>query len=187
MSQTWEGSSDNELVAACARHPINEAAWFEFWRRFQPLIQRRVLAALLRFTKHVQRSDLDDLIQFVFLKVLQNLDRFDPAKGAWRAYLSTVTANVVIDEFRKNKIGNIVPLEEADSSLVAYDPGVDLMAEWDAVAVCLEKLGESKATMIAEYLQGQDVGKICQQYGISEGNLYTIVSRFRKELRSLLR
>jgi RNA polymerase sigma factor (sigma-70 family) len=186
MKRRWEEAPGDELVAECARRPVNEDAWLEFWRRFQPLVQRRVLSVLLRFTKQIQRNDLDDIIQFVFLKILRNLDRFDPRKSPFEAYLSMVSANVVIDQLRKSKGGQTVALEEIEQDAVAYSSGLDLIAEWDAVATCLKDAGEQKASIIEDYLGGLDIGEICIKYGVTTSNVYTIVSRFRKALRSRL-
>jgi RNA polymerase sigma-70 factor, ECF subfamily len=186
MTERWEGASDDQLVAECSRRPANQEAWLEFWRRFQPLVQRRVLSVLLRFTKQIQRQDLDDIIQFIFLKIWKNLDRFDPKKSPLRAYLSLLSANVVIDALRQSESGHTVSLDMAVHDALVYSSGLDLLAEWDAIVKCLKELGEPKASIVEEYLEGADVAAICQKYKVTQSNVYTIVSRFRKELRSQL-
>ena len=149
------------------------------------MVQRRVLSVLLRFTKQIERQDLDDIIQFVFLKIWRNLDRFDSKKSPLEAYLSMLSANVVIDELRRSKSGDTISLDMADhEALVSSE--LDLLAEWDAIAKCLKELGEPKGSIVEEYLEGTDVSDICLKYKVTESNVYTIVSRFRKELRSQL-
>lgn len=181
----WENISDDKLAFQCSRRPTNEDAWLEFWRRFQPLIQRRVLLGLARFTGHVRRADLDDIVQIVFVKILQSLGQFDPTKGQLRAYLSALATNALIDELRQRK--NVaLPLDEVRDTLAIRPSETDLLSQWDAVTACLAKLGRDKAAIVAEYLEGGDVGDISRKHSVTPGSIYTTVSRFRKELRRAL-
>jgi DNA-directed RNA polymerase specialized sigma24 family protein len=73
-----------------------------------------------------------------------------------------------------------------EDDALAYTSELDLVAEWDAVATCLKNAGEPKASIIEEYLTGVNIGEICVRYEVTASNVYTIVSRFRKELRNRL-
>src|SRR5579864_4892464 len=108
----WESVSDDELAIECSKRPINEGAWLEFWKRFQPLVQRRVLLGLSKFTGDVRRADLDDIVQTAFIKILENLDRFSPSRGQLRAFVSTLATNVLIDQLRRTKRSKTVALDD---------------------------------------------------------------------------
>ena len=47
------------------------------------------------------REDAEDVTQEIFLKVSQNLDRWNPSRGRFQAWLYTVAGNTVIDVIRK--------------------------------------------------------------------------------------
>lgn len=73
----------------------DEAAFVELYRRRQPDV--------FRFAYSMSKSAAvaDDVVQEVFLNVLQNAARFDPARGSVRAWLLGCARYVLLDGVRR--------------------------------------------------------------------------------------
>ena len=48
-------------------------------------------------------DDVDDVVQEVFLKALQNLHRYDPARGMFKSWLYRIAANASMDIQKKRR------------------------------------------------------------------------------------
>lgn len=97
--------SDEELVRLCLASQ-DETLWAEFVRRFQPVIAGVVFKRLSRCPRWIDRSDVDDLVGDVFLKICKDdfkvLRNFEfRHENALPAYLRVVAAHVVEDDMRK--------------------------------------------------------------------------------------
>lgn len=90
-----DATSDAELLTAAAAGA--EPAFVELYRRRRDDVYRFAYA-LTR-----SRNGAQDATQEVFLNVLENAGRFDPAKGSVRAWLLGCTRHVVIDRLRSDR------------------------------------------------------------------------------------
>lgn len=98
--------SSQELVQLCLDSQ-DKAIWFEFVRRFQPLIAGVVLKSIRRWARPTP-SLVDDLVQDTYLKLCANnfraLREFDCRHDhALYGFLKVVASNVVQDHFRRSK------------------------------------------------------------------------------------
>jgi RNA polymerase sigma-70 factor (ECF subfamily) len=94
-----------ELVQLCLDSQ-DKAIWFEFVRRFQPLIAGVVLKSIRRWARPTP-SLVDDLVQDTYLKLCANnfraLREFDCQHDyAIFGFLKVVASNVVQDHFRSS-------------------------------------------------------------------------------------
>ena len=126
------------------------------------------------------------MVQQVFIKLMHGLSQFDPARSPLRAFISLLASNVIFDQLRRSRDDQAVSLDDSSAPMVKATPALDLMSKWDAVTACLSRLEEAKARIVAEYLKGDDIQQICQRHLVTPGNVYTMVSRFRKCLRERL-
>jgi RNA polymerase sigma-70 factor (ECF subfamily) len=66
------------------------------------LLYERHVKSLYNFIYHKTfcTDTAKDLTQIVFLKAIENLDRYDPDQGTWSSWLFAIARNKVIDHFR---------------------------------------------------------------------------------------
>ena len=101
--------TDEELVRlllATRDEALRADLWVEFWRRFQPVIARVIFKRLSRYTRWVDSTRVDDLVQETFLKILKDnckaLRKFEFwHENAFQGFLKIMAANVVEDDIRK--------------------------------------------------------------------------------------
>ncbi len=75
----------------------DSGAWAELVRTHH----RRVYGLCYRFTGNP--ADAEDLTQDVFLKVYSNLASFDTGRGSLQVWITTMTRNLLVDNFRRNR------------------------------------------------------------------------------------
>ena len=94
-----EGSVLEQDWAQIVRRSMNgdSAAWAEMVRAHQ----KRVYGLCYRFTGNA--TDAEDLTQDVFLKIYVNLASFDAARGSLSVWITTMTRNLLVDNFRRTR------------------------------------------------------------------------------------
>src|SRR5258708_9708686 len=75
----------------------DSGAWAELVRTHH----RRVYGLCYRFTG--SPADAEDLTQDVFLKIYSNLSSFDTTRGSLQVWITTMTRNLLVDNFRRTK------------------------------------------------------------------------------------
>lgn len=191
---TAELDALHRLVFACMRG--DSAAW-------QQLVlaqHRRVYGICYRFTG--SPTDAEDLTQDVFLKVYRNLQGFDPGKGAFTTWLTTLTRNLLVDHFRRTRQDRSTdsldaPLhEESDGTTMAdrladSRPGqMQRVAQQELqvrVQHALKQLSpELREAVILRDLQDMDYKEIAAVLRVPEGTVKSRISRGRGELARTL-
>jgi RNA polymerase sigma-70 factor (ECF subfamily) len=75
----------------------DSGAWAELVRTHH----RRVYGLCYRFTGNP--ADAEDLTQDVFLKIYSNLASFDTGRGSLQVWITTMTRNLLVDNFRRTR------------------------------------------------------------------------------------
>jgi len=75
----------------------DSGAWAELVRAQH----RRVYGLCYRFTGNA--ADAEDLTQDVFLKIYSNLTSFDLGRGSLQVWITTMTRNLLVDNFRRTR------------------------------------------------------------------------------------
>ena len=173
----------------------DSGAWAELVREHH----RRVYGLCYRFTGSA--ADAEDLTQDVFLKIYSNLASFDMGRGSLQVWITTMTRNLLVDNFRRTRN------QRATSSL---DEGWDQTEELKPVDRLqsrapsphelaankeLEKMVQNalshvsvelREAVILRDLQDMDYKEIAQVLDIPEGTVKSRISRGRAELARLL-
>ncbi len=66
------------------------------------------------FCKLRNKNDAEDLVSEIFLKVYENLDKFDANLASVSTWIYTITQNTVTDYFRSNRTYSELPEELSD-------------------------------------------------------------------------
>jgi RNA polymerase sigma factor (sigma-70 family) len=169
------------------------------WTELVAAQQRRVYALCYRFT--ASAHDAEDLTQDVFIKLYGNLASFDPARGSFQTWITTLTRNLLVDHFRRSRQQRVTDSMDAgwelgnDASHV--EPIVDQRTTpfQQAVRNQLEQMvqhalakvsPELREAVILRDLQDMDYKEIAEVLAIPQGTVKSRISRGRAELARLL-
>ena len=179
---------DNQLVQQCLRG--ENSAW-------EILVQthtRRVYNMCYRFTG--DRHAAEDLTQDVFVKIFRTLGSYSSAQGAFTAWMTSVTRNLLIDNYRRTKHDRITDsIDDDAASPVEEKPSAgrrpDQIAEHGELRrhlqLALGKMSpELREAVILRDLQGLDYREIQDTLSVPEGTVKSRISRGRAELARLL-
>jgi RNA polymerase sigma factor (sigma-70 family) len=191
-----EGSTEidgAQLVRRCMDG--DSSAWAEMVRTHH----KRVYALCYRFTGNA--ADAEDLTQDVFLKIYSNLPSFDAARGSLPVWITTMTRNLLVDNFRRtrnqratsslddgwNESDELKPVDR----LMAGGPSPHDAAVRKELEVMVQKAlaqvsAELREAVILRDLQDLDYKEIAQVLDIPEGTVKSRISRGRAELARLL-
>jgi RNA polymerase sigma-70 factor (ECF subfamily) len=188
LEQDWA-----QIVRRCIEG--ESGAWAEMVRTHQ----KRVFGLCYRFTGN--SADAEDLTQDVFLKIYSNLGSFDPARGSLPVWITTMTRNLLVDNFRRTRNQRTTSsLDEGWDATEELRP-VDRLADAGPtpheaaahkelakiVQTALTKVSvELREAVILRDLQDLDYKEIAQVLGIPEGTVKSRISRGRAELARLL-
>lgn len=173
-----EDVDDSELVVAIGRG--DEAAMAEILRRHRDPI--------LAFARRLvgDRARAEEVSQEVFLRLWERSDRFDPQRGALRAFLLALTHGRALDVVRADTAR--FRREDRDATTTTGPgPGADapIMARTvaDAVHNALAQLPEAERRAVElAYFGGHSYRKVAEMLGDPEGS---VKSRIRSGLARL--
>jgi RNA polymerase sigma-70 factor (ECF subfamily) len=173
----------------------DSGAWAELVRTHH----RRVYGLCYRFTGNP--ADAEDLTQDVFLKVYSNLSSFDSLRGSLQVWITTMTRNLLVDNFRRTRNQRATSsLDDGWEStedlkpvdrLTARGPSPhESAAQKELARMVQEALArvsvELREAVILRDLQDLDYKEIACVLGIPEGTVKSRISRGRAELARLL-
>ena len=154
---------------------------------------RRVFNLCYRFTGN--STEAEDLSQEVFLRLYKTLSSYKPAFGAFPTWLTSVTRNLLVDNYRRTRrdrqtdsIDDAMPqLEEKHSSARAPDK----LAEATELSVQLQRglarlSPELRESVILRDLQGLEYNEIQVVLQVPEGTVKSRINRGRIELARIL-
>ena len=142
----------------------------QIYEEFQPKVR-----AYVRGKIH-DPHDAEDLVSAVFMKVVQKLERFDPAKASVSTWVYTITRNTVTDYFRTRR--SMVAFE--DYMLDETELTDDAL---DSLADALMSLKEKERDLIVlHYYSGHTLKTVAEMMGMSYINAKVI---HKKALTSL--
>jgi len=187
-SQEW-----SQIVRRCMDG--DSGAWAELVRTHH----RRVYGLCYRFTGNP--TDAEDLTQDVFLKVYSNLASFDTGRGSLQVWITTMTRNLLVDNFRRTRnlratgsldegwesVEELKPIDRLTSKNLSPH---ELAAQKELAKMVQNALArvsvELREAVILRDLQDMDYKEIAQVLGIPEGTVKSRISRGRAELARLL-
>ena len=189
---------DVQVVSMLVRRCIagDAAAWEEIVQMYN----RRIYNICYRFAG--SGSDAEDLAQEVFIKMYRTLSTYDPSKGAFVTWVTTITRNLLVDHFRKTKQDRMTdsmdtapsdhedaqPLsEQIQDQSAPPDVHVRRREVSETVHAALGRLSpELREAVILRDLQDMDYKEIATVLKVPEGTVKSRINRGRGELARLL-
>jgi len=187
-TQDW-----NQMVRRCMDG--DSGAWAELVRTHH----RRVYGLCYRFTGNP--TDAEDLTQDVFLKVYSNLASFDIGRGSLQVWITTMTRNLLVDNFRRTRnlratgsldegwesVEELKPIDRLTSKTLSPHESAAQKELAKMVQDALARVSvELREAVILRDLQDMDYKEIALVLGIPEGTVKSRISRGRAELARLL-
>ena len=173
----------------------DSGAWAELVRTHH----RRVYGLCYRFTGNP--ADAEDMTQDVFLKVYSNLASFDLTRGSLQVWITTMTRNLLVDNFRRTRnqratgslddgwesSEELSPIDRLTSRALSPHESAAQKELAKMVQNALARVSvELREAVILRDLQDLDYKEIAQVLGIPEGTVKSRISRGRAELARLL-
>ena len=124
--------------------------------------------------------DVEDLVSAVFMKIVQKLDSYDPAKASVSTWVYTITRNTVTDHFRTRR--TLMALEDymADEAPEELNDGV-----LDSLADALLTLKERERDLIVlHYYTGHTLKTVADMMGMSYINAKVVHKKALDSLRA---
>jgi len=177
---------DADLVTRCQRG--DDGAWSELVDRYG----RKVYAIAWHFT--YDRAEAEELTQDCFLKLWENLDRYEPTEASLLAWIAALSRNLCIDHYRKRRRekGFRFLSEEAVTSVLPAgdDPQADAVRR-ERVRFLLEALADlpdelAEVVMLRD-LDGLDYREIGDFLELPDGTVKSRLNRARIELARAIR
>lgn len=152
-----------------------------FLARFGPLL-RYVIAPILP-----QREEQEECLQEVALKVWERIERFDPERGNFTAWLTALAKNTALNQRRK-----LPPTgEPLDGTFPSPEPGPEerMLRQEQAAQLkrALLELSEGERNLFyRKYYYLQPVAQIAAELGQTERAVEGRLYRLRRKLKNLL-
>ena len=173
----------------------DEPAFAELVRRFE----RPVFSLVYRLVRH--RETAEDLAQEAFVKVYQNLDRFDP-KYKVSSWLFKIAHNHTIDHLRRRRLDTLSiegsPYDDAAEggersgiTLASKTETPDVEAEGhelgDAIEHAIGRLRpQYRTAVVLRHIEGRPYEEIAHVMDLPLGTVKTYLHRARAELQESL-
>ena len=180
---------DIQLVERCVSG--DEGAWEDLVKTHT----RRVYSICYRFVG--KDSAAQDLTQEVFLRLFRTLTSFRAGQGSFTVWLSRMTRNLLIDNYRRTRQERITDsIEEQLPMLEQRSVGAGSSADGllagreasELLQAALQRLSpELRETVILRDLEEMEYKEIAETLGVPEGTVKSRLNRGRAELARVLR
>jgi RNA polymerase sigma-70 factor (ECF subfamily) len=174
--------TDLDLMQRIASN--QETAVAELYDRFGSLVYRMALQSM------PTRSEAEDAVQEVFVRLWRTADRYDPRKAALVTWVMLLTRRHLVDKLRRKR-ARIKPTGLDDAQLVAGAMDAQTISErierdehFAALMDKIDTLPELQKTVVMRaYLGGQTLRQISEEMDIPLGTIKSALSRALVRLR----
>ena len=194
LNRLEENALTNALVRRCIAG--DATAWEELVRQQN----RRIYNICYRFTG--SSTDAEDLTQEVFIRLYRTMSSYEPDRGSFNTWLSTLTRNMLVDHFRRTRQERMTdsidaaPVADEDAPTLAEriedeapSPQTQLASKETQRMVqhALQKVSpDLREAVILRDLQDMDYKEIAAALKVPEGTVKSRINRGRAELARLL-
>ena len=198
MQRTPEQQAEQDALAVLVAECM--AGDQSAWHRMVSGQHKRVYGICYRFTGDA--TEAEDITQDVFIKVFRNLASFDQEKGSFQTWITTLTRNMLVDNYRRTKLDRATDSMDVSASGDEDGPtmlerladtrpnqeqrfaGLELKARIQAALLKISP--DLREAVILRDLEDMDYKEIALVLKIPEGTVKSRISRGRGELARLL-
>ena len=176
------GVDYNELAL---RARTDETAFEELYEYFFPRVYNFIYARLKN------SADADDVTSITFIKMNENLERYNPAQAAFSTWLFRIALNSIIDHTRRRDKSEETEWEDFfDPAAPEYqEPEAQTLAQEEnrELLVVLDKLNERERRIIElKFFSDMDTRTIAEVLNMSESNVRVTLHRTLAKLKKFL-
>jgi RNA polymerase sigma factor (sigma-70 family) len=171
--------SEQDLIQGCR---LND-------RRTQELLYKQYCSAMLVLCRSYTKNEEDavEVLQDGFLKIFQQIDRFEPAKSSLYTWMRTIVIRTAIDFLRRNH-----KKQESIEWKESYDPAIDASAleqmSAQQILFLVQQLPETTRAVFNLYVtEGYTHREVGVLLMMSEGTSKWHLSEARRYLTNLLK
>ena len=162
-------------------------AFIELYNHFFPIVYKDI------FFRTQSKEISDELINTIFLKTFNNLEKFDSTKANFYTWIMSITRNEILMYFRDNKkkLENEVQLEEdfeiVGESFNEQEEKILQEEENFKLKTAIQRLNEceQKILTLKYYLEFSNE-EIAKKFDITAENVRVILNRAREKLKKFL-
>ena len=176
------------------RDPGADQCWQDFFRRYRDLIWR------LARKSGLTDSESDEVLQETMLSLVRQLPefRYDPTRGSFKGWLSTIVRRRVVDQFRRRRVQEVAQSELGEDFEVDRTHDAAWDAEWEKHLLA-QAMERTRAAVSAQQfqlfdlfaLQGMSMSDVKRLLNVNAPQVYMAKMRvglvFRRELATARR
>lgn len=167
----------NSLIKSCQRRDTKAQ------RELYDLYIDRIYYIVRRYIS--DNYYINNIIQDIFLKIFNNIDKYDHNKGAFITWINTISVRASISHLRKSKL-NYVILSENDNFT---SQEVDILSKLNAddILSILSRIHEKYRIVFNLYeIDGYNHKEIAEIINITESSSRSYLTRAKKLLQEAL-
>ncbi len=171
---------------------IDQGARFAALFESTPGIQRQLAAAVRRTCPNWLADRADDLVQTALIKLMDRWERSEENLTFSSSYLWKVAYSAVIDEIRRERRRQEVPLDHEipQHDPIAREPNPESRASahsiGEGILDCLQRMNKSRRHAVTLHLQGHTVSEIGRLLDWKAKRADNLVYRGLADLRACL-
>lgn len=163
----------------------DDAAISELYDRFGPLVYRMAFQAM------PTRSDAEDAVQEVFVRLWRTAGRYDPKRAALVTWVMLLARRILVDRMRRTqarvKTASLSEAWASESPAPDTEVGTGRMETDERYAALMKKIEQlpelQRIVVIRSYLGGQTLRQIGQELNKPLGTIKSALSRALVRLR----
>ena len=139
-------------------------------------------------SKIYNQTEVEDIVQTVFLKVYSNLDKYDETKASLSTWIYIITRNTVYDYLKDKRDHPVLELiENTEESEEKTDDSLRNQEALEELACALQKLPQNQRDIIILiYYKNLDRRKVAEMFGMTYGQVRYLHDKAIKRLGELL-
>ena len=159
----------------------DQAAFAQLYERYAPAIYRYIYY-------RVGEAELaEDLRSEVFLRMFEDLDRYEDRGWPLSAWLYRIAHDRTVDSVRRRKVRSYVPLEDWNGVCDGPETTMAMKLDREEIAQLMEHLTEEQRQVIRlRFMADLSIQEVAQRIGRSEGAVKALQHRGIQSLARML-